>query len=308
MLAHFVRAARPALGAPGTGQGERQGRRAARRETHRVVRHLRVVHRQEKEAGMAGERTRTVAVRLTPEEHAAWEAAAAAAGRGRLGSWVRDEVNARLDQGVDAGAVRARGGRAARTSKETSAGAPGGAGVGVDMELAEVLARSSVLRGELSRVANNLNQAVHAVHVHGVQSGVLAQLRAAVVEVRAVMTLVQQRVAASGGSAAASRGGAGTSATSPGASRGAAVAAAAKAKRAPRRVAPATPSAPFGTPLSAPSGAPSSVPSRAPGPGDRPAQRPGQQPVNPWLREGERDAGPGAGRDAGRGGAGGGAR
>ncbi|WP_432486195.1 plasmid mobilization relaxosome protein MobC, partial [Kineococcus esterisolvens] len=260
---------------------------------------------RKKEASMAVERTRTVAVRLTPEEHAAWEAAAASAGRGRLGAWVRDEVNARLEQGVDAGAVRARGGRAVRTSKETSAGAPGGApggvGLGVDMELAEVLARSSVLRGELSRVANNLNQAVHAVHVHGVQSGVLAQLRAAVVEVRAVMTLVQQRVAAAGASASAARGGAGTS-------RGAAVAAAAKAKRAPRRVAPATPSAPFGTPLSAPSSAPSHAPSGTPGPGDRPVQRPGQQPVNPWLREGERDAGRSGGRDAGRGGAGGGAR
>ncbi len=242
---------------------------------------------------MAGERTRTVAVRLSPEEHAAWEEAAAAAGRGRLGAWVRDEVNARLAEGVDAGAVRARGGRA----KSASGGAPGGVGVGVDMELAEVLARSSVLRGELSRVANNLNQAVHAVHVHGVGPGVLAQLRAAVVEVRAVMTLVQERVAGAGASAGAARAGAGTS-------RGAAVAAVAKGKRVPRRVAPATPSAPFGTPLSAPSGAPSSAPSHAPsgtpGPGDRPAQRPGQQPVNPWLRDGERDAGHSGGRDAGR--------
>ncbi len=239
---------------------------------------------------MTAERTRTVAVRLSPEEHAAWEEAAAAAGRGRLGSWVRDEVNARLDQGVDAGAVRARGGRAKSTRGDTPGDAAGGAGVGVDMELAEVLARSSVLRGELSRVANNLNQAVHAVHVHGVQSGVLAQLRAAVVEVRAVMTLVQQRVAGAGASAAASRAGAGTSATAKAAaktaSRGAAVAAAAKGKRAPRRVAPTTSSAPFGTPLSAPSGAPSSAPSHAPGPGDRPVQRPGQQPVNPWITDG----------------------
>jgi len=49
--------------------------------------------------GVAGERTRTVSVRLSPAEHTAWVAAAHGAGRGRLGSWVRDRVAATLATG-----------------------------------------------------------------------------------------------------------------------------------------------------------------------------------------------------------------
>ena len=48
-------------------------------------------------AGPRGERTKTVAVRLTPVEHAAWVAAAEAEGRGQMGRWVRETVTARLE-------------------------------------------------------------------------------------------------------------------------------------------------------------------------------------------------------------------
>jgi len=48
-------------------------------------------------SGPRGERTVTVAVRLTPAEHARWVAAAAAGGRSQLGRWVRESITARLD-------------------------------------------------------------------------------------------------------------------------------------------------------------------------------------------------------------------
>lgn len=47
---------------------------------------------EEPASGPRGERTKTVAVRLTPDEHAAWTAAAAADGRGQMGRWVRETV------------------------------------------------------------------------------------------------------------------------------------------------------------------------------------------------------------------------
>jgi hypothetical protein len=43
-----------------------------------------------------GERTKTIAVRLTPEEHAAWQAAATADGRSQMGRWVRETITDRL--------------------------------------------------------------------------------------------------------------------------------------------------------------------------------------------------------------------
>lgn len=45
----------------------------------------------------AEDRTYTVSVRLNDDERKAWEAAMRAAGRGRLGTWVREVVNATLD-------------------------------------------------------------------------------------------------------------------------------------------------------------------------------------------------------------------
>jgi len=126
---------------------------------------------------MAGERTRTVAVRLTPAEHAVWEAAAAAAGRGRLGSWVRDEMSAHLQETDSVGAGSARAG-----------GAPGE----LDLELVAALARSSTLRTELGRVGNNLNQAVHFAYVNGVDAGVVERLEETAAQVRAVVALVHR--------------------------------------------------------------------------------------------------------------------
>lgn len=46
--------------------------------------------------GPRGERTKTVAVRLTPDEHAVWLAAATADGRGQMGRWVRESITDHL--------------------------------------------------------------------------------------------------------------------------------------------------------------------------------------------------------------------
>lgn len=51
---------------------------------------------EEPASGPRGERTKTVAVRLTPDEHAAWTAAAVADGRGQMGRWVRETVTDHL--------------------------------------------------------------------------------------------------------------------------------------------------------------------------------------------------------------------
>ena len=86
-------------------------------------------------AGPRGERTVTVAVRLTPAEHARWVAAATAGGRGQMGRWVRETVTARLDGGA----------AATPTSAEASA-------------------QVAALRGELSKVGSNLNQVARALN------------------------------------------------------------------------------------------------------------------------------------------------
>lgn len=74
-------------------------------------------------------RARTVAVRLSDAEHTEWLAAAADAGRFRLGSWARDTVAASLN-GRDTVSLR---------------------GAAPDPELAK-------LRGELTRLGNLHNQ------------------------------------------------------------------------------------------------------------------------------------------------------
>lgn len=51
----------------------------------------------EQVSGPRGERTKTVAVRLTPEEHALWLDAAAADGRGQMGRWVRESITDHLN-------------------------------------------------------------------------------------------------------------------------------------------------------------------------------------------------------------------
>lgn len=87
-------------------------------------------------SGPRGERTVTVAVRLTPAEHARWTAAATEGGRGQMGRWVRETVTARLD------------------------GRPVPAPVASD-----VVEQLAALRAELSKVGSNLNQVARALNV-----------------------------------------------------------------------------------------------------------------------------------------------
>lgn len=106
-------------------------------------------------------RTRVVAVRLTDEEHAAWASAAAEAGFGRLGTWVRTTVAGLL-----------AGGRAP-------------ARPGPPPEVA-------ALRAELARVGNNLNQAVRAANVSGFDRDASAELVARVDAAEAVMGQIRE--------------------------------------------------------------------------------------------------------------------
>jgi hypothetical protein len=82
-------------------------------------------------AGPRGERTKTVAVRLTPDEHAVWVAAAAAEGRGQMGRWVRETVTARLEN--------------------RPAAAP--------------VSQAREMRAELARTGSNLNQIAKALNI-----------------------------------------------------------------------------------------------------------------------------------------------
>lgn len=85
-------------------------------------------------AGPRGERTKTVAVRLTPAEHAQWVAAAEAEGRGQMGRWVRETVTARLE------------------------GRPAAAPIAAVGEARE-------MRAELARMGSNLNQIARALNI-----------------------------------------------------------------------------------------------------------------------------------------------
>ncbi|MPY12310.1 plasmid mobilization protein [Arthrobacter bussei] len=85
-------------------------------------------------AGPRGERTKTVAVRLTPAEHARWVAAAEAEGRGQMGRWVRETVTARLEGRPAAAPVAAVG-------------------------------ETRQMRAELARMGSNLNQIARALNI-----------------------------------------------------------------------------------------------------------------------------------------------
>lgn len=78
-----------------------------------------------------GDRTKTVAVRLSPDEHAVWVAAAADEGRGQMGRWVRETVTARL--------------------KNRPAAAP--------------VSQAREMRAELARTGSNLNQIAKALNI-----------------------------------------------------------------------------------------------------------------------------------------------
>jgi hypothetical protein len=85
-------------------------------------------------AGPRGERTKTVAVRLTPDEHKVWVAAAEAEGRWQMGRWVRETVTARLEDRPAVGPV-------------------------------EATAEVRQMRAELARMGSNLNQIARALNV-----------------------------------------------------------------------------------------------------------------------------------------------
>lgn len=86
--------------------------------------------------GPRGERTVTVAVRLTPAEHARWMAAATAGGRSQMGRWVRETITSRLDGRRDSTPVSA-----------------------------DVGGQLAALRAELSKVGSNLNQVARGLNV-----------------------------------------------------------------------------------------------------------------------------------------------
>lgn len=119
---------------------------------------------------MAGERTRTVSVRLSPAEHTVWVVAARGAGRGRLGSWVRDRIAATLTTGSPAAATG--------TAPTADAGGAPAGGLGVSV------GEWAGLRAELGRVGNNLNQAVRVANSSGVNPARLAEMADAAQGVR----------------------------------------------------------------------------------------------------------------------------
>ncbi|WP_368499977.1 plasmid mobilization relaxosome protein MobC [Herbiconiux sp. A18JL235] len=89
---------------------------------------------------------KTVAVRLTPDEHARWVHAAEEDGRQQLGRWVRESVDDRLAGRPDRPAPAA--------SEEVRA-----------------------MRAELSHVGSNLNQIAKALNVAELGGGAAPELR-----------------------------------------------------------------------------------------------------------------------------------
>jgi len=120
--------------------------------------------------GVAGERTRTVSVRLSPAEHTVWLAAARGAGRGRLGSWVRDRVAATLTTGTATPAATSTAPAAGAGAIPAADGVRGGSGLGV------AAGEWAWLRAELGRVGNNLNQAVRVANASGVNPARVAEM------------------------------------------------------------------------------------------------------------------------------------
>jgi hypothetical protein len=88
-------------------------------------------------AGPKGERTKTVAVRLSPAEYEAWTAAAAAEGRGQMGRWVRETVTNRLENRVQVAPIEG----------------------------------AREMRAELARIGSNLNQIAKGLNVAALGGG-----------------------------------------------------------------------------------------------------------------------------------------
>jgi len=107
-------------------------------------------------SGVGGVRTHTVSVRLSPGEYAVWVAAARSVGRGQLGAWVRDRVAGTLPA-----MWAAPGAGAGWTGGSVAVEGPGRRPLAVGLVASGEWAS---LRGELSRVGNNLNQAVRVAN------------------------------------------------------------------------------------------------------------------------------------------------
>ena len=97
-------------------------------------------------SGPRGERVKTVAVRLTPDEHARWVQAAEQDGRQQLGRWVRESVDDRL------------------------AGRP-------DRPEPAATEEVRAMRAELSHVGSNLNQIAKALNIAELGGGAAPELR-----------------------------------------------------------------------------------------------------------------------------------
>jgi hypothetical protein len=130
---------------------------------------------------VVGERTHTVSVRLSPAEYAVWVAAAKAAGRGRLGAWVRDRVTGTLPAATSAGAAGVSGSVSRWLFPASSPASVSAGGPVVSGEWA------AGLRAELGRVGNNLNQAVRLANTSGVDPARVGALADTVDRARVVM-------------------------------------------------------------------------------------------------------------------------
>ena len=97
-------------------------------------------------SGPRGERVKTVAVRLTPDEHARWVQAAEHDGRQQLGRWVRESVDDRL------------------------AGRP-------DRPEPAATEEVRAMRAELSHLGSNLNQIAKALNIAELGGGTAPELR-----------------------------------------------------------------------------------------------------------------------------------
>lgn len=113
------------------------------------------------EGPAAGKRGKVVAVRLYPDEWAAWSAAAADEGRAEVGRWVRERITESLSGQGERGPSKA-----------------------------EAVAELMRVRAELARIGNNVNQAMRYAHqvAGGLdQSGAVVELTAAVEAAAAAM-------------------------------------------------------------------------------------------------------------------------
>ena len=114
------------------------------------------------EGPAAGKRAKVVAVRLYPDEWAAWSAAAADEGRAEVGRWVRERITQALNGQGERGPSKA-----------------------------ETVTELMRVRAELARIGNNVNQAMRHAHTTAGgpdQGAAIVELTAALEEAAAAMS------------------------------------------------------------------------------------------------------------------------